>query len=514
MKNAQKPDHVGLNTLIEWISEGRFVIPDFQREFEWEPWDIGSLMRSIFLDYYIGSLLLWKGRKENFAALSCEQIEGYSGHGRPIHIVLDGQQRLTAIHYAFFAPDHPLPRRKNRYLYFIRVDKFMQEDYDEAFAYEWLPNRVAKILSTPEEQFEKHIFPLNALSDRYGLFRWAEDYTKFWESRARKAGEANEKSEGIEAQRRINDARPFRDHMQGICDQYQVAYVELDEDLAVDKVCDIFTQVNSRGVRLDVFDLINALLRPKGLKLKQLWREASQRLQFVESDRLNVYVLQVMSIRLQAYCSPKYLYYLLPGQEKVVRNPDGSKRKEILIKTSAEFEVQWKAAVAHLERAIELLRDPREFGAIASAYLPYVSILPTFAALRAHVKGLPPENRLYGQKKLRHWYWSSVFTNRYSGSVESTAARDFLDLSAWMDDDEAEPALIREFAYRFRQLELRGETKKGTSIYNGVSIYSFSEEPETGQLAKRRTTRISTTTTSFPALGERTTSTSRSSDPY
>ena len=72
MKNAQKPDHISLNTLISRLKDGRFVIPDFQREFEWRPWDIRDLVRSVFLDYYIGSLLLWKGKKENFEALSCE----------------------------------------------------------------------------------------------------------------------------------------------------------------------------------------------------------------------------------------------------------------------------------------------------------------------------------------------------------------------------------------------------------------------------------------------------------
>src|SRR6266849_3013094 len=76
MKDAQKPDHVSLNTLISYLRDGRFVIPDFQREFEWKPWDVRDLMRSIFLDYYIGSLLLWKGKPDNFAALSCERLYG------------------------------------------------------------------------------------------------------------------------------------------------------------------------------------------------------------------------------------------------------------------------------------------------------------------------------------------------------------------------------------------------------------------------------------------------------
>src|SRR5437763_195627 len=44
MKNAQKPDHVSLTALISRLKEGRFVIPDFQRDFEWNPWDISELM--------------------------------------------------------------------------------------------------------------------------------------------------------------------------------------------------------------------------------------------------------------------------------------------------------------------------------------------------------------------------------------------------------------------------------------------------------------------------------------
>ena len=51
---------------------------------------------------------------------------------------------------------------------------------------------------------------------------------------------------------------------------------------------------------------MNALLKPKGVQLKSLWRKASPKLDFVDSEKTNVYVLQVMSILRQAYCSPKY----------------------------------------------------------------------------------------------------------------------------------------------------------------------------------------------------------------
>ena len=243
----------------------------------------------------------------------------------------------------------------------------------------------------------------------------------------------------------------------------------MDRDLKLDKVCDIFTQINSRGVRLDIFDLLNALLRPKGIRLRQdLWRDTSPRLEFAEAGRMNVYVLQVMSILRQVYCSPKYLYNLIPGSPRQVRGPDGTLRSEVLVADPIEFKSLWHEAVEALERALNLLRHPQEFGAISSQYLPYAAILPAFAALQAEAGRLPAERRLHSQRKIRLWYWASVFTNRYSGAVESTAPQDYRDIKTWFVDDSAEPGLISEFPRGIGNLDLRRETRRGTSVYNGI----------------------------------------------
>ena len=468
MKDVQKPDHVSLTTLIDRLRDGRYVIPDFQREFEWKPWDIRELMRSIFLDYYIGSLLLWKGTSENFEALACESIYGFEDEPDATHIVLDGQQRLTAMYYAFVAPDKPAPSRQNRFLYFIRVDKFMEEAYDDAFEYDWT-RRGEKLLGDRTAQFDDHMFPLAVVGQGgWELPNWVQDYERHWRSKETEAKDSGEEVESRWAGQRAENARAFGEHLKGITQQYQIAYIELDRDLELDKVCDIFTQINSRGIQLDVFDLMNALLKPKGLQLKHLWRAAAGKLNFVKTERMNVYILQVMSILRQAYCSPKYLYYLLPGQERKVREPDGSLRKEVLISSVEEFERHWHEAVDGLKCATDLLQQSQEFGAISYRYLPYASILPAFAAAQVLIRSLPASRQLAAQRKFRHWYWASVFTYRYSGSVESTSARDFLDMKNWFDNDAAEPSLIAEFKTRFRSLDLRRETKRGTSVYNGV----------------------------------------------
>ena len=248
MKDAQKPDHFSLTTLINRMREGRYVIPDFQRDFEWKPWDIRELMRSIFLDYYIGSLLLWKGKAESFGALACEPLYGYKGKGEPSHIVLDGQQRLTAMHYAFLEPNEPAPARQNRFLYFIRVDQFMAEAYDQAFDYDWT-QRGVKLLGDRTAQFETHMFPLAVVgSGGWELGDWVQDYERHWfakEAEAAKLGDdASRRLAGLHAK----NARAFGTHLKDITEQYQIAFIELDRDLELDKVCDIFTQINSRGI--------------------------------------------------------------------------------------------------------------------------------------------------------------------------------------------------------------------------------------------------------------------------
>ena len=463
MIDAQKPDHINLTTLISRLRDGKFVIPDFQREFEWQPWDIRDLLRSIFLDYYIGSLLLWKGKEENFDALSCEPIYGHHKNSNSEYIVLDGQQRLTALYYAFLAPDKPLPNRVNRAFYYLDVEKFMNEEYDRAFNYDWNSKWFKKLQFDLDAQYESHIFPLSIIgSSGWDMANWVQGYEKHWQKKADNFDDEQNSKQYVE------NAKSFGEHLKGITTQYQVSYIELNQDLAIDKVCDIFTQINSRGIRLDIFDLMNALIKPKGLQLKQMWRDASDKLAFAKSEKMNVYILQVMSIMKQSYCSPKYLYYLLPGQEKSMRDTDGGLIRDVLVPNIQDFKELWDKSVDSLKTSLDELQHPQEFGVTSARYLPYASILPVFSALQSSTKQLPHHQQLTAQRKIRCWYWASIFLNRYSGAVESTSARDYLDVREWIHNDKSEPDMIKDFRNRMGELDLEKQTRRGTSIYNGI----------------------------------------------
>ncbi len=95
---------------------------------------------------------------------------------------------MTAIHYAFLAPDAPLPGRKSQFVYFANVERFMREEYDLAFGYDMLSRYWKRVLANREVQFANHIFPLQVIgAGTWDLPNWVQGYEQHWVAKADKA---------------------------------------------------------------------------------------------------------------------------------------------------------------------------------------------------------------------------------------------------------------------------------------------------------------------------------------
>ena len=103
MKSAEiTPTAQKIDRLIKRIDEGDIKIPAFQRGYVWKQEQVIDLLQSIFLEYPIGSVLLWKtDEKLN----STRNLAGYKipdrGESYPVNYALDGQQRLSSIYAVF-----------------------------------------------------------------------------------------------------------------------------------------------------------------------------------------------------------------------------------------------------------------------------------------------------------------------------------------------------------------------------------------------------------------------------
>src|SRR3954453_15761332 len=90
---------VDLSRLLEGIDQGAVVLPDFQRDFVWSDGELMVLVATVMVGWPAGSLLLMEGSPPFF------NTREFSGVTRKIDqvslVVLDGQQRLTALYSSF-----------------------------------------------------------------------------------------------------------------------------------------------------------------------------------------------------------------------------------------------------------------------------------------------------------------------------------------------------------------------------------------------------------------------------
>ena len=90
-----------LKDLLSDIHNREMVLPDFQRDFVWDPSATQDLIVSIANQYPAGSILRVRNIKEAFAVREFEGAPLLNG-GRYTFLVLDGQQRLTSLYQAFY----------------------------------------------------------------------------------------------------------------------------------------------------------------------------------------------------------------------------------------------------------------------------------------------------------------------------------------------------------------------------------------------------------------------------
>src|SRR5581483_112249 len=93
--------------LVEQGFDGTICLPDFQRDFVWSSDAIADLLRSMLRRYYVGSLLLLRCDPHDppFSPTMLRGAQPRLTTLAPEVLVLDGQQRLTSLLYAFTAPD-------------------------------------------------------------------------------------------------------------------------------------------------------------------------------------------------------------------------------------------------------------------------------------------------------------------------------------------------------------------------------------------------------------------------
>ena len=89
-----------LRRLFSKLESGDFALPEIQRKFVWNKQRICDLMDSVFRDYPIGTTLIWTAPYSKSIQLrpNTKSIIPTSARGSKKYLIIDGQQRMTAIY--------------------------------------------------------------------------------------------------------------------------------------------------------------------------------------------------------------------------------------------------------------------------------------------------------------------------------------------------------------------------------------------------------------------------------
>jgi len=446
------PDKKKLMTLVEMAVSGDLALPEFQRNFVWSIPDVSDLLLSIFKGYFIGTFLMLRTgqRQSPFGVRGFAGVNGQVPNKTPVWLVLDGQQRITSLHYVFAAPSMPLKYTKYPYRFFLHLDKLRSNDdgdLPDDLVFCERTDRSGQYLES-EYQFSNRLLPLTELR------RWAD-----WQRRYERWLIERDRDSYFEQYH--PEVKPLWDKAIGGLQSFLVPVIEVppvadDDARGISEICAIFEKINNTGVRLSVYDLLTARLYKYGINLHDLWEEAVQTHAQIEAfsgenadpDPYGLYILRTLA--------------LLRGQEV---------RAKLLINLSPEnFEEDWRTAAAAVEDALERLiavnRDG--FGVFDQRWQPYSTLVPVLAAALHTFKAAKTGPETYAA--LKCWYWGSVFLERYAAAVETTTYRDATDLIQLAREPGFRPAVFDDIRSRIltdESFTIR-PVARVNSVYKGV----------------------------------------------
>lgn len=200
-----------VSNILNWVQEKEIAIPEIQRPFVWSSVKVRDLMDSLYKGFPIGYIIAWKNPDVRLK-------DGSVSNGKKV--LIDGQQRITALRAA------------------VLGQNVVNKDYkEERIIIAFHPIKEEFSTLTPAITKDKSwIEDISVLMNKSGgLFQDVKDYH-----------EKNPDSDIEIVERNIDKLLQIKSK--------QVGFIELDSNLDIETVTEIFIRINSAGVVLSQSD--------------------------------------------------------------------------------------------------------------------------------------------------------------------------------------------------------------------------------------------------------------------
>ena len=437
-------DKYPLKGTLEKVKEGSIQLPDFQRDWRWDDEHIRSLLASVSRFFPIGTVMtLANGGSVRFKVRPLEGTRPETEAVIPDTLVLDGQQRLTALFQSLVSGEPVFTKRPQGHRwYYLDMHRCVADEANREEAVISVPeNRVLRKfgggildLSTPNQEYAREMFPVSQIFDAN---QWMKGYLQHWN---------------------MNNAKwdlygKFDRMVIQNFEQFLIPFIEIGKQTPREAVCLIFEKVNRQGMKLNVFELLTASLAAQGFQLRKAWKETYARLK--DEDRPALRALRKLK-------EVDFLQILTLLATDANPATSISCSNATILQLDVETYKEWaRKAEEGLERAADFLDTQSIFDAKG---LPYPAQLVPLAAILAHI-GNDADSQV-AREKLARWYWCGVLGELYGSSADTRFANDLAEVPGWLMGNAGEPATIRDATFQENLLkELR---MKGSAAYKGI----------------------------------------------
>jgi hypothetical protein len=406
-----------VSTILSWVQAKEIAIPEIQRPFVWDTIKVRDLLDSLYHGYPIGYIIAWKNPNVRLR-------DGSISEGKKV--LIDGQQRITALRAAILGEPIIDSEYKERRIYIAfnpTTEKF--ETQTPAIKKDplWIPD--ISLLMHGEG----------------GLFDAVRDYCDKNSQADRRAIE-----QSIE-------------HLLAIKNN-PVGFIELEPDLEIESVTEIFIRINSQGVPLSQSDFAMSKIASYeggdnfGVNLRkcidyfchlarepQFWRHISEndpgfahtvylpKIQWLKDENDDLYdpdysdVLRVAFTKEFERGKMSELVSLLSG-----RNFETRKFEQGIVEAS--FQKLQRGVLdfvneTHFKRFLMIINS---CGYISSNLIRSKSVLNFAYVLYLKLRDQGMNDALI-EKYVRRWFVMSQLTGRYSGSAETIFDADIKDIT-------------------------------------------------------------------------------------
>ena len=200
-----------IETLLAWVTSGEIAIPEIQRPFVWDASKVRDLLDSLYKGYPVGYIIVWKNPDVRLK-------DGSTSSGKKV--LIDGQQRVTALTASLLGK------------------KVVNKEYK--------PVNIAIAFNPRSETFEVSNPAIR--KDK----AWISDIAPLMQSEIsqykliRKYVKNNPKMDE-------DKLEPILKRLTDISKK-QIGMIELDADLDIETVTEIFIRINREGVTLSQAD--------------------------------------------------------------------------------------------------------------------------------------------------------------------------------------------------------------------------------------------------------------------